>query len=79
MEKSDMEEWISVKEKLPSDAWRGYSDEVLVYDPEGHVKCDSNVYIAQYQEEDEAWALRDYMDRSTTVTHWCPLPQPPEK
>lgn len=76
---SDMDEWISVQDELPTDEWRGYSDEVLAFDPEGHLRYESNIYIAQYREQEGLWTLRDYMEQSTSITHWMPLPEPPEE
>lgn len=73
-----MEQWIRVTERLPGESWRGFSDDVLVYDPHGRSRYDHTIYIAQYWGEKRCWAPRDYTEPSSTVTHWMPLPSEPE-
>lgn len=69
-----MTEWISVKDRLPE-----VFDEVLVY---------YNGFIAVAWRETEKikngivgwhWNLQKYYPESlVNVTHWMPLPEPPE-
>ncbi len=58
--------WISVEEKLPEDP-----GDYLVYDG-------SNVQFCKYY--CSTWNTPDYYESDTIecVTHWMPLPKPPE-
>ena len=62
-----MGEWISVKDKLPESI-----QEVLTIDSLGDmwigpvVECDGGDYICLTQDE------------ASSITHWMPLPKPPE-
>ena len=64
-----MSEWISVKDRLPPVAeWSG--DRVLVYTEEGYIH--EGLYEGEKFDE---W-IDKYFD-SGYVTHWMPLPEPP--
>lgn len=69
-----MTEWISVKDRLPD-----FFDEVLVYN-----SCcdDSGISIAwRKQGNNGGWVWDSrmvYPDDLVGVTHWMPLPNPPE-
>lgn len=60
-----MSDWISVDERLPFD-----DSYVLVLMANGAVFSDNVMHCCKYSE-------RYGFDRSR-VTHWMPLPQPPE-
>ena len=59
-----MSEWISVDDKMPEIA-----NHVIVFSPL-HGVCTGYFY-------DGKWTI-DYAHIATTVTHWQPLPDPPE-
>jgi hypothetical protein len=59
-------EWISVKDRLP----------------EGHMKC--IVAISNYSTsasflKGEWWQCGEVIDDDCKITHWMPLPEPPEE
>ena len=58
--------WISVDEALPEDC-----TEVLIYDKE----C--GIIMGWYNEKYKLWSA-DFVCELETVTHWQPLPEPPE-
>lgn len=59
--------WISVEERLPEP----YKD-VLVLNW-------NRVRMGYYAEDCEAWAVNDMITNTEEVTHWMPLPEPPEE
>jgi len=59
-------EWISVKDRLPK-----MYERVLTYCPEFPRMPIKVNYIHTYDNE---WAY----DHSREITHWLPLPEPPE-
>jgi len=62
-----MSEWISVKDKLPKP-----STEVLIFI--------YDILALGYMESDgEWWNDADEKEHSESVTHWMPLPEPPEE
>ena len=65
-----MNEWISVEDRLPPKAdWSG--DLVLVYTEEGYI------YTGLYEgEKADEWP--DKFHDSGFITHWMPLPEPPD-
>jgi len=66
-----MDKWISVKDRLPEKAdWRG--DLVLVYTEEGYIH--TGLYEGELADE---WPYK--FNDSGYITHWMPLPEPPEK
>lgn len=73
--------WISVKDMLPEDE-EGKGKEVLVYTPD-EVIYGIGIFVAYYigdgrfQTKEEFYPL--YPDEDfESVTHWMPLPTPPE-
>lgn len=60
-----MSEWISVKDRLPEE-----TREVLVFDSR-------NYLIWQARWMGDEW-VDPCMDPIEKVTHWTPLPEPPE-
>ena len=66
-------EWINVEERLP-DGSEG--DWVLgVAYGKRHVGA---VVTVSFDQKDREWFLDDNPDEKITVTHWMPLPSPPE-
>lgn len=73
--------WISVKDKLPAvsdeNHWRAVSANVLVFRECGTicvaylVEDGDTKELSWYTSDSEGWYLED-------VTHWMPLPKPPE-
>lgn len=73
--------WISVKDKLPTvsdgNHWRAVSANVLVFREGGTicvaylVEYEDTKELSWYTSDSEGWGLED-------VTHWMPLPKPPE-
>lgn len=68
-----MPKWISVKDRLPEDVKdkEGYFINYLVYSPEY-----GSVDIANYIQEADMWVC---LGVPVNVTHWMPLPEPPEE
>lgn len=64
----DRSEWISVKERLPKDF-----DQALVYDGDEHYP----IGIC-HKDESGIWHS-DMAYGMGTITHWMPLPEPPEE
>lgn len=63
-----MSDWISVKDRLPS-SWVP----VRVWD-----KPWNTSYDACYNDEDDCWEPLGDREPPDNVTHWMPLPEPPE-
>ena len=62
-----MSEWINAKNRLPAVLSR-----VLVYDPD-------EGYCTIAEGYKNGWALEDFsMGGFEKITHWMPLPKPPE-
>lgn len=71
-----MSEWISVKDRLPK-----FNKEVLTYTPHLAMPIIVDTYDGYYGEDDEEWheGWRYRGDcTGNKVTHWIPLPKPPE-
>lgn len=60
--------WISVKDRLPAKHER-----VLIYDSVCH-----NIYMAWRDDDLDVWFSEEYLPDFVYVTHWMPLPEPPE-
>ena len=73
----DAGKWISVKDRLPD-----YMGEVLVIvsgKPHENITLDGAYEIAEYDPV-EGWILEMWPEWcSGVVTHWMPLPEPPEE
>jgi len=61
--------WISVEDRLPPEKSHGFSDWILVA-----TNHDGAKFVCQDKRDfhDECW-----VQSSTNVTHWMPLPSPP--
>ena len=79
-----VQEWISIKDKLPEECPHPYDDmtkAVLIYTP-----VDGYTHIGWYAGKDyrgrDVWktlsAMRSYQTCTKKVSHWCCLPQPPK-
>jgi len=67
-----MSEWISVKDRLPQE-----DDPVLVWDIASPYSEFVDIgYYDPHSAPDTGWRCNEYMNRS--VTHWMPLPEPPQ-
>lgn len=71
-----MEKWISVKEKLPE-----HKKEILVSSGEGinqqqYVAWIESIGISEQPIWQYSWCCGCFVP--DTVTHWKPLPEPPE-
>ena len=72
-----VQEWISVDDRLPE-------NDVMVI---GYTPCDGFMFVGYYHEEPKydwkVWrivtAMRSTKVMTKKVTHWMPLPQPPEE
>lgn len=63
-----MAHWISVKDRLPQ-----VKEDVLIYD--SHHR---NIYKAWYIGDIDVWFSNEYLPQFINITHWMPLPEPPE-
>lgn len=70
-------QWISIKDKLPESFTN-----VLVCDSAGECVDEREATTAYFDSVDGQWyhlAFWDYdLWHKATVTHWMPLPKPPE-
>lgn len=64
--------WIPVEERLPKT-----EKPVQVYMPKLHMSVQTGFYTKYYGEDDGEWY--EHWVASGDVTHWRPLPAPPEK
>lgn len=87
--------WVSVKDKLPEMNEEGYTDNVLVYIPKREGCRQHGIFIGKKQfvkgsdgsdnffgikTEDCEWLVWSWgYFEHPIVTHWMPLPAPPEK
>ncbi len=68
-----MNKWISVKDRLPA------NNSIVIASTYSHYKCLKFVEPLYYI--DEKWITMDHdeqLDMEYQVTHWIPLPDPPE-
>ena len=65
--------WISVEDELPPPHYEGANstDFVLVYD--GY-----DLEFGYYDFEQKNWHGEDYKEMMFDITHWMPLPMPPQ-
>lgn len=72
---AEVNNWISVKDKLPEINDEGYSDDVLCYGKvEPHIEGYYCFIASRYYDK----FLDINAERCFKVTHWQPLPQPPQ-
>lgn len=66
--------WMSVKNKLPE-----FDIPVLVYHCEPSYSCDSQIEVAKIDSH-KKWCPTHFCEAAyiEDVTHWMPLPTPPE-
>lgn len=64
-------EWISVKDKMPT------YGEYLVYIKDKRADT-SAIVVALYLEDADKWKLSQAFPILGDITHWMPLPAPPE-
>lgn len=61
-----VQEWVSVKDRLPEDG-------------QSVLTCKNGVYdIQTYEERRNGWLCKGWFWSMATVTHWMPIPQPPK-
>ena len=71
---ADNSRWIPVEEKKPPIAYHDdLSENLLVVDSDGEL------LIAYYDAKNELWFSVDSNPRIYDVTHWMPLPTPPQR
>ena len=68
-----VQEWISVKDRLPEDSNDGFADAVLVTD--GFVQHMAYFVGGEWRFAESGEIKEPMWDR---ITHWMPLPQPPK-
>lgn len=75
-----MSEWISVKERLPDDEKDGETVLAVVSGkPHENITLCHVLMTAGYFPE-EGWVVNEYPEwENPTITHWMPLPEPPEE
>ena len=72
-----MSEWISVKDRLPEDM--GAVLVIVSGTPRKNITLDGAYEFGEY-DPDEGWILEMWPEwKDATVTHWMPLPEPPEE
>ncbi len=63
-----MSEWIKVSERLPV-----VGEDVLIFD------SSTNLSFIAWRNSVEKWLVGTVYAESAKVTHWMPLPAPPEE
>lgn len=73
------DDWIPVTERVP-DGTEGDWVLGVVYGDlyDGGYRMDAALELVEYDEDSGCWYLH-YVDAKVTVTHWMPLPKPPEE
>lgn len=76
----DRGEWISVKERLPDDEKDGETVLAIVSGkPHKNITLCHALMTAGYF-PGEGWVVNEYPEwENPTITHWMPLPEPPEE
>lgn len=70
-------QWISVKDRLPEDM--GAVLVIVSGTPRKNITLDGAYEFGEY-DPDEGWILEMWPEwKDATVTHWMPLPEPPEE
>ena len=69
--RAQLPRWIPVTERLPTDPVK----KVLIFAPHTHGNI---VDVGRYLGAD-GWVLEGWYLTQTSVTHWMPLPEPPEE
>lgn len=70
--------WISVEERLP-DAAQGMEGVLgFVNGYNGRITFTDAYLFVKYDYAENAWWSEDYDIEGCKVTHWMPLPEPPE-
>lgn len=73
-----MNEWISVKERLP-DEGEGDVAAVVSGKPRRNVTLDNAIELAEY-DRNEGWILEMWPEwTNANITHWMALPEPPKE
>ena len=67
MEALERQRWIPVSERLPNDG-----EFVLTYK-------NGQFEVQEYEKRRNGWISGDWFWSLCTVTHWMPLPEPPEE
>jgi len=65
-----MSEWIKCSERLPGD--KDYANNLVLY--ENMLMC----IVAYYDDNRDSWYSTETATNVENVTHWMPLPSPPE-
>ena len=65
-------EWVSVEERLPENG-----QIVLFHQKDGFIYCAE--YFVGKELMSPEWIIDNYSWNAKVVTHWMPLPAPPEK
>lgn len=76
----DRSEWISVKERLPDDKKDGETVLAVVSGKshENITLCHALMTAGYFP--GEGWVVNEYPEwENPTITHWMPLPEPPEE
>ena len=80
MQKTTKPGWISVKERLPDDEKDGETVLAIVSGkPHKNITLCHALMTAGYF-PGEGWVVNEYPEwENPTITHWMPLPEPPEE
>lgn len=65
-------QWISVEDEKPD-----IGQYVLVYHKDGNMQCAQ--YSRSGYDDRDLWGLDYYYEGQKEITHWMPLPEPPEE
>ena len=73
--------WISVKERLPEDGVPvvGFGHDEHGEKIMGLTTCQKSIFDQSIYWDDLAWPNYKGWGMDETITHWQPLPEPPEK
>ena len=65
-------QWVSVE-----DEWPDIGQYILVYHKDGVMQCAQ--YLISGYDDRGLWVLDHYYEEQGEITHWMPLPEPPEE